>query len=798
MFTKPVLKKRHLGNSIRGILSTSVLGIALSSPSHSAMLEEVVVTAQKREQSLQDVPISVSAMSGDTIQNKGFTKLEDVSASIPTLHVGEAQITSQVFIRGIGSGVNAGFEQSVGTYVDGIYFGRGRQSRGTLFDVQRVEVLKGPQGTLFGKNTIAGALNITTANPTEEVEGFISGLYEFEHDETILEGVISGPLTDTLAARLSLRWSEMDEGWMDNDWKNKGEPASETKFARLGLLWNPTDNLELLTKVSVNKFEQHGRNSELTDPNGKYPGAPFVGNMASLLTPFGEMGKRDGNRNVGGTPGTLFDRDESDNDMETYSVTVNYDIGEHVLTSVTGYTEYDMFDAQDNDVTPLDVLAMETREDYQQFSQEIRLTSPGDETLDYIVGAYYQTDELDTTQFINANLLDLVGLPPAGPPIFSGRWANMDQETTSWAVFTQLTWNITDSVRTTLGLRYAEDEKEATQELRLTEFNDPNSLLSALMPPASGIAPGFVQVGIWGGNLGTFEHIIDDERKEKKFTPSLNVQWDVNQDVMLYASVSTGYKGGGFDAYFGRASGILSSSPDGFEFEEEEVVAYELGAKTSLLDGAAELNIAIFRNEFDDVQVSTFDGGLALRVGNAAETIVEGIEMDGRWAITDSLTLSGSVAYIDSYYDSFANAQCYFGQSATECTLNPATGLFGQDMSDKDLQYSPDLAAHLTIEYVQPVFDRLELTTTLDVDYSDEYAIAADLDPRSIQDAFTKVDLRIGLSDQEGTWELALIGKNLGDEDTSTWANDTPLATGGFYHHIDRLRSYSIQARYNF
>lgn len=798
MFSKSVFKKQRLGNSIRGVISTAALSIAVSPFAYSAQLEEVVVTAQKREQSLQDVPISVSAMSGDKIQNKGFTKLEDISASIPTLHVGEAQITSQVFIRGIGSGVNAGFEQSVGTYVDGIYYGRGRQSRGTLFDVERVEVLKGPQGTLFGKNTIAGALNITTAGPTDEVEGFISGLYEFEHEETILEGVISGPLSDTLSARLSLRWSEMDDGWMDNRWKNRGEPASETKFARVGLRWNPTDTLEVLGKVTINKFEQQGRNSELTDPNGKYPGAPFVGNMAQLLVPFGETGRRDGKRTVGGSSGTLFDRDESDNDMETYAVTVNYDIGDHVLTLVTGYTEYDMFDAQDNDVTPLDILAMQTDEEYEQFSQEIRLTSPGGEVLDYIVGFYYQTDELDTTQFINANLLDIVGLPPAGPPIFSGRWANMNQETESLAVFAQLTWNISDTLRTTLGLRYSEDEKDAEQELRLTEFNSPNSLLATLMPPLSGIAPGFAQVGIWGGNLGTFEHTIDATRKEEKFTPSLNVQWDANEDVMLYASVGTGYKGGGFDAYFGRASGSFTSSPDGFEFEEEEVLAYELGAKMSLLDGAAELNVAIFRNEFDDVQVSTFDGGLSLRVGNAAETVVEGIELDGRWAISDSLTLSGSVAYIDAYYESFENAQCYFGQPASECVLNPATGLPGQDMSDKDLQYSPDLAAHLTIEHVLPLSDNLELTTVLDLDYSDEYAIAADLDPRSIQDSFTKVDFRIGISDVDGTWEVAFIGKNLSDEDTSTWANDTPLAGGGFYHHIDRLRSYAIQGRYNF
>ncbi|MEE8338608.1 MAG: TonB-dependent receptor [Xanthomonadales bacterium] len=773
----------------------------------ATVLEEVTVTAQKRVQSLQDVPISIATMMGDTIEEQGLTNLEAVSASIPTLHIGEAQIGEQLFIRGIGSGVNAGFEQSVGTYVDGIYFGRGSQSRGALFDVERIEVLKGPQGTLFGKNTIAGALNITTAAPTDEFEGSVSALYEFEQKQTILSGVLSGPLTDTVSARLALQWSELDAGWMENEFRGgEDEPASEHKFARLSLNWDASDKLNFLLKYTRSEFEQEGRNSELSDVNGKYPGAPFVGNMAALLAPFGEFGVLDNKRNVGGTPGTLFDRDEIETDANTFVLIATYDMADHVLTSITGYNDYDSFQATDQDVTPLDILAMQTEEEYEQFSQELRLTSPGGETIDYLIGAYYQYDELKTTQMINTNLLDVIFgspvpgvVPPGifGPPIFSARFADMEQETTSWAVFSQLTWNITDTFRTTLGLRYANDKKEVIQELRLTEFNDRNLPLATLFPPASGVAPGFVQVGIWGANLGTFEHLINDKVSKNNFNPSLNVQWDASQDTMVYASVSTGYKGGGFDAFFGRAEGAWTTSPDGFQFLQEEVIAYELGAKMSLLDGAAELNMALFYNEFDDVQVSTFDGGLSLRVGNAAVTVVKGVEADGRWALTDNFTLSGAVAYIDATYDDFQNAQCYFGQSAAECTPNPVTGFPGQDLSGKDLQFSPDWSAHLALEHYMPL-GSLQLRSTLNVNYSDDYAIAADLDPRSRQDSFTKVDLRVALVGNDGTWELAFIGRNLTDEASSTWANDTALAAGGFYRHIDRLRSYAFQVRYIF
>lgn len=779
----------------------------------AAMLEEVIVTAQKRTQSLQDVPISVSAVSGETVEEQGLVNLEAVSASIPTLHIGESTIGEQLFIRGIGSGVNAGFEQSVGTYIDGIYYGRGRSSRNALFDVERIEVLKGPQGTLFGKNTIAGALNITTASPTDEFEGSVSALYEFDQEETIVSGVVSGPLTDNVSARLAVQWAEMDGGWMENTFRGEDEPTSENNIARLSVSWNVSDKLSVDAKYSYSDFSMKGRNAELSDANGKYPGAPFVGNMAQLVAPYGEFGVLDNKRNIGGTPGTVFDRDEMESEANAFVLTVNYDWGNHVLTSITGYTDYDMFDANDNDVTPLDILAMHAEEDYEQFSQELRLTSPGGETLDYILGAYYQYDELNTTQMINVNLLEtsfgspVPGVVPPGffgPPLFSGRYADMEQDTTSWAVFTQLTWNINDNWRTTLGLRYANDKKEVTQELRLTEFNDESSPLATVFPPASGVVPGFVQVGIWGGPpLLTFEHVIDSEIDEGNFTPSLNLQWDVSETAMVYASVSTGYKGGGFDAYYGAAAGIWTSSPEDFEFDEETVLAYELGSKMSLLDGAAELNMALFYNKFDDVQVSTFNGGLSLKVGNAAKTVAKGIELDGRWALTDSFSLSGAVAYVDAYYDEFDGAQCYFGQEAVnpDC-VDPdgPTGPIvpvGQDMSGNTLQFSPEWSGHLTLEHILPL-GSLELRSALNVDYSDEYAIAADLDPRSIQDSFTRVGLRIALTDIEGRWDVAFIGRNLTDEETSTWANDTPLANGGFYHHIDRLRSYAIQARYNF
>ncbi len=558
-------KKRDITSAKLALAVAAITaGMAGVPNAYAAQLEEVLVTAQKRVESLQDVPISVAAVSGEQIEDQGLVSLEAVSASIPTLHIGEAQIGEQLFIRGIGSGVNAGFEQSVGTFVDGIYYGRGRSSRNALFDVERIEVLKGPQGTLFGKNTIAGALNITTAKPTAEFEGSVTGMYEFEQEETILSGVVSGPLTDTLSGRIAAQWSNMDAGWIDNELRNEDEPTPENIVVRSSLSWDASDRLTVDANYTYSDFTQDGRNSELSDANGRYPGAPFLPGMAELVAPYGEFGKLDEKRNVGGTPGSLYDRDKMENDANAFVLTLNYDWGDYIVTSISGYTDYNLTDETDNDVTPLDILAMETEENYEQYSQEFRLTSPGGETIDYIVGVYYQYDELDTEQFINVNLLEtsfgspVPGVVPPGffgPPLFSARYAHMEQDTTSWSVFSQMTWNITDTVRTTLGLRYADDEKKVDQELRLTQFNDKNTPLATLFPPASGVAPGFVQVGIWNDNLGTFEHTINDKKSKDNVTGSLNIQWDYSDDGMVYASVSTGYKSGGFDAYFGRAAG---------------------------------------------------------------------------------------------------------------------------------------------------------------------------------------------------------------------------------------------------
>ena len=289
-------------------------------------------------------------------------------------------------------------------------------------------------------------------------------------------------------------------------------------------------------------------------------------------------------------------------------------------------------------------------------------------------------------------------------------------------------------------------------------------------------------------------------------------------------SVSSGYKGGGYDeAYSGagyeiRLANPFTGEPTGetvpgadpsiLEYEPEEVLAYELGAKMSLLDGAAELNLAVFRMEYDDLQTSSLVGDV-FRVGNAGESISQGLEIDGRWQVTQGLSLGGAVAYLDAYYKDFTGATCTVPQTVDpvsnpgclrEDGSNIALGESGgQDLTDETLVFAPEWSANLHGQYVLPLGDAMELITRVDVNYTDKFYSALDLDPNTRHDDATIVNARIALASSNNTWSVALLGKNLTDETTYFWKNDVPLTGSNSYYGLpERPRSIALQARYRF
>jgi len=711
-------------------------------------LEQIIVTAQKREQSLQEVPIAIATINGEKIADSAISDLQALSAYLPGVTINQAVIDNNLFIRGIGSGVNLGFERSVGTYVDGVYIGRGQLARTPFLDVQRVEVLKGPQGILFGKNTIAGALNITTASPTDEFEGFVEGYVDPRYGEEQINAVVSGPLSSTLAGRLAVSYRQL-EGYFEHLLTDEDVVEREDRLVRGKLRWQPTEALTATLKFERAEFEDEER-AQIIRYAG--PGSDF-GFLVTEDKPVS-----------GSRPGAFqFNDTESD----TIALTFEYALGDHTLTAISAYLDYtaDIFD--DVLTTPYfevpgdDALfTLATDERFDQLSQEVRIASPEARNISYLAGIYVQRTDLEVIRTI---------VWPFGG--LFGRRSQQDGD--SGSLFGQLTWRATERLRFNLGTRYTRESKD---------FDREQVDLSSLPSSVS----------------GTIDRFRID-RDESKLTWALSTQYDFSDNAMGYVNVSTGFKSGGFDESVTRGLAPGERPEDLFEFEEETVRSIEIGGKLKFADGAAELNVAVFRSEYDDLQTSAFDGIAGFVVANAASSITQGVEADLRWRALPRLFVTGAVTYLDAYFDDFDNGPCsqWHAANTLSCTGNR------RDLSDESLVFAPDLSATLGIEYSLALAGGLEAWANLDVIYTDEFFTVSDLDPFTRQDSYTRIDLRLALGPLTGTWEVALVGKNLTDETVSGWLNDLTLSTtpgrqNTYSALLEPPRTVALQGRVRF
>lgn len=830
-------------------------------------LEEVIVTATLRAESLQDVPVSVNAVSGDKMAEAGIAKVEDLQAYVPNLTMSETGIGTNIYIRGIGSGINPGFEQSVGMYFDGVSYGRAQLTRAPFLDLARVEVLRGPQNILFGKNSIAGALSLISARPGQEFEGSVSATYEPDFNEQIIDLVLSGPLTDTVGARLAIRKRDID-GHMENLTLNRDEPTRDEGTIRAIFEWDATENLVAALKLEAGKFDVNGRQIEIiNDQKSTSPTGSFNGRTYAEILDFTEIGagpvvlasvdadssvlnnKQDFKRSSNG--------DYSYNDTQNITLNVDYYREGHQFTFITGLLGYDTEELCDCDFTGAQVFSVGAEENYDQFSQEFRWVSPVGETFEFIAGGFYQKSELEFFDSIRVdsdilpgllnaadiqeaggrgerppfdleggplddvlfsllpsplsgllqpllgpdglNALDLGGFGDAGDAIRDlGTPRYFTTETELFSAFLQTTWNVTDLFRATLGLRYSRETKDGSRKLDFVNR-------------ATGERPDEGEIDtVVAKNFSAERHDLSGSRTEENISPSLNLQYDVSDDAMLYGTLSRGFKSGGYDARSnaspdkneirplqntGDESLVLVGS---FEYEEEQATSLEIGAKTTLLDGAAELNIAAFYTEYDDLQVSIFDGTLGFNVGNAGAATTMGIELDGRIALTENLMMTGALAFLDFEFTDYDNGQCYQGQAPDRVTDE---GIAYCDYKGKTNQYVADYSGNLTFVYTTMLTSDIEFRGGADFVFTGDYNSSQNLDPSQEQDAYVKTNLRLGLSDVSAGWEVALLAKNLTDETVISYSNDTPLANStfgsiGHYGFVEQPRSFAIQGTY--
>ncbi|MBX3707945.1 MAG: TonB-dependent receptor [Pseudomonadales bacterium] len=777
-----------LRHFVAGVVVTVFAGAA--DPAGAAgPIEEIVVTATKREQSLQDVPISIGVVTGETIEKFRVEDIRDLTNYMPNFSAQHTFGNWVVRIRGIGSGpTNLAFDSSVSVFSDGIYCGRSRCLETAFMDLQRAEVARGPQGALFGKSTVAGALSVHSARPTETFESYVRGGYEFENAGHFGTAMVSGPITDTVRGRL-VGIAEKRGGFVKNTFTGDDEPETNRWAARGSLEWDVTDTLSAFFKAEYFDTRVDGNSNQLVRQGGVFagltqdPNAEFVRNTRRHVST--------GNS----------DEDFDDSKSKSFTLQLDQALGEHSLSLIAGHWDLEYENWLDVDGVPENFLTSGLGEEFDQQSLELRLLSPTGNSFEYIVGALYYTSYTKTRQYSPFGFF-----PPIVAPVPVGSDRNFHRNTDTYSVYGQATWNVSDTFRVIADLRYTEEEQDGygfSFPITFPDGRNPVYTPGAFNQPR--------------------EYRFFQTREDESLDPSLRVQYDASDNVMLYAAYATGSKPGGLKAndatlgnqlfaknsdpaflerYIGQpsvtapelAAGINLKQGNGiFDFEDESAENYEVGAKVVLADGRAVMNLAIFHMEFDNLQTGTYDGTQFI-IKNAGSARINGIELEGTWQATDTLSLSGGLGYLDHEYKDFAGAQCIV-IDVNGTFANPACVDGQQNLAGEPLERTPDWELTLTADWERELAPGIVGRATLGMYYNDGYDVREDYHPLGRQKAFTKWDARIGVANSDDTWEIALLGRNLTDEHIIQHAYEI---AGGDFQSFSDGRTAMLQGTYRF
>jgi outer membrane receptor protein involved in Fe transport len=732
-------------------------------PAEEGGLEEIVVTAQKRSESISRVPISIAAVSGEKIAAMGSANMEQVASSVPNLRITQTGIANRISIRGISSGDNKGFEQSAAMFIDGVYYGRDQLIRMPIVDVQRIEVLRGPQPTLFGKNAIAGAISVVNREPGRDIEVQGIASYEFEHRETQLTGVVNVPFSDNAGMRLVGYYRKLG-GYMFNTTLNRDEPDNTTYFFR-GTFKAGSGPFTATLKMEYADFHTLGQARENFTPRGTYSANPFFSTVETNLNWRSQNNGFDSKTKVFNT-----------------TLGINIEAGEHTIDLTTGYVHYSAKEKLDVDYTHLAILDDTNQsESYDQFSQEVRLTSPDNGKFKYIIGGYFQSTRLSARDdVIFGSFMNSLPLPFR---ILADTRSERDFRQTSelWSAFAQGTLSLTEQLRVTAGVRFNSESKSGSRNLVIVK--GPTNIY-----PIANVR------AVWSA-LRVVDHSISGSFTENSTTPMANIQFDVTPDLMLYASYARGVKAGGFDI---RSNALPTTPgfPGAFQFRPEKADNFEGGLKYKSRN--VQLALSYYHTKYKDLQTNVFDGGIGFNVNNASSAKVQGVEAEARVGIGNHVQLSGSLAYLDFKYTDWKQGQCPYG-----FTPNVAPNFC--DYTGAGATFAPKWSGSAAIDYNQPVGEGLKLTANVNVDFSSRYRAGNVLDPITEQAPYAKLGARLGLGAIDGQWEIALVGRNLTNERIVLTAGQLPLSTtltgntGVAYTGIfDRTRNIAVQVQGKF
>lgn len=663
----------------------SLLLLCSSVPAQSPpAIEEVLVTAEKRTASVQETSLAVTAYGAEELEMRGIGNIEDLQFSVPNLlisHNAQSPVT-YAYIRGVGSDqLVAGFDPGVAYHFDGLYVGQPSSMPGDLWDLDRIEVLRGPQGTLYGRNTTGGSLNVITREPSSEAD-FKADVTFGNYARQRYRAAGGGGLTDGVSGRFAVI-AEEDDGFQGN---SAGRDGDQTDYVsvRGKLRFELGDTSDLL--LTVQRFENEGRQSqkkrEAFGPVQLAPG--FVVNIYDGATP----NPADPRKVAKNHP------EELDLTNTLVSAKLTWDLGFADLVSITGYIENEWFQTSDIDMSDNAVQFQNWEMETEQFTQEVQLISSGDGPLEWILGAFHFDEDLATDYYFEDSSI-------AGFVFFNGG----ELETSSKALYGQASYDLRKAAgqpfRFIAGVRWTEDKKDIDEYQRIPAF---------------------------GVDLAAV-----DSEKWTEWTGKVGADWFVNDNSMAYLHLSRGYKGGGF-------------SIGQFDIFDPEVVnAAEGGLKTQLWDNRAQLNVAAFYYDYQDLQVNFLLFTL-FTTDNAAEATIQGIEFEGLAMPTENLLLSANLSLLSAEFDSY--------QFSDTLSLDGDT-----------LNRAPEVSLSLTAQYSFNLLNIGSLTLRADYYWQDHVYYRVQNIDRHKADAFHTADLRATLTTLDGRWEFEAFAKNVTDED---------------------------------
>jgi iron complex outermembrane recepter protein len=758
-------------------------GASAETPASSGV-EDIIVTARRRNESVQSIPVSVQAISAATVQARDLTSLEKIAAATPQFTVARASngAGAQLTLRGIGSNATSiGIEQSVAIVVDSVYYGQGRVINEGFFDLARVEILKGPQALFYGKNATAGVISLTTADPGKEREIIGRVGYELNARQLYGELIYSTPLSDTLGLRLAVRGSKMFGGFYRNAAGSQTYTTFDTAkgFAPSVLTAAPAaadqpQERELIGRATL-KYDGGGGLTATLKASGSWNDTIGNGwNYSAVRCPTGFTAVNPAYKCDGGfklyqnnfpleiAKATPFAHQNGDlfNTYKSWQVTgtINYDMQNVTLNSVTNYNWNNNKFGCDCDFLGGPVWATENAS-YHAFSQELRALTKFDAPVNVMLGGLYQKTKRTFFQTVLFAGSENSAAPAGMRYVSYAKDSATDGET--FSAYGQAIWKIVPTVEVTAGARY-------THETKKSFFTQPyvNPGLTFLFRPQSAAKDGTL----------TGDQTFND------WSPDVTLSWKPTSDVMVYGAYKTAYKSGGFSNSAINSALVTNNPSADLTFNPEKGRGFEAGIKTTLFDRQLRANLTLYSYKYTDLQIDYFNSQVFAYVTyNAGAARSKGVELELEYAprSVPGLSLHGTLNYNKAQYINFI-APCWGGQSiAAGCSLKSADGQPRQDLSGTPTSAAPEWTATAGVSYETDIGSNLKFGGNIDTRSSSSYLGSSFGDPYTRQAAYAVLDagLRIGAKDDR--WQLALIGKNLTNKFYFIGAGTAPLTGAG-------------------